>query len=73
MPLTYSIIAPIFNEFDNIPELYRRVSEVMDSTGEPWEFILVDDVKDVLENALLEPRKNRSSRKVVLKSQIRNA
>jgi dolichol-phosphate mannosyltransferase len=43
MSVTYSIIAPIYNEFENIPELYRRVSEVMDSTGEPWEFILVDD------------------------------
>lgn len=43
MPITYSIIAPIFNEFDNLPELYRRVKEVMDSTGETWEFILVDD------------------------------
>ncbi len=43
MPITYSIIAPIFNEFDNIPELYRRVSEVMDSTHEPWELVLVDD------------------------------
>ncbi len=43
MPITYSVIAPIFNEFDNIFELYRRVSEVMDSTGEPWELILVDD------------------------------
>lgn len=43
MPITYSIIAPIFNEFENIPELYRRISEVMDSTGEPWELILVDD------------------------------
>ncbi len=43
MTITYSIIAPIFNEFDNIPELYRRVSEVMDSTGEPWELILIDD------------------------------
>lgn len=43
MTITYSIIAPIFNEFDNIPELYRRVSEVMNSTGEPWELLLVDD------------------------------
>jgi glycosyltransferase involved in cell wall biosynthesis len=43
MKITYSIIAPIYNEFENIPELYRRVTEVMDSTGEPWEFILVDD------------------------------
>jgi polyisoprenyl-phosphate glycosyltransferase len=43
MSILYSIIAPIYNEFENIPELYRRVSEVMDTTGEPWEFILVDD------------------------------
>ena len=43
MTITYSIIAPIFNERDNIPELHRRVSEVMNSTGESWELILVDD------------------------------
>jgi dolichol-phosphate mannosyltransferase len=43
MSITYSIIAPIFNEFENIPELYRRISEVMNSTGEPWELIMVDD------------------------------
>lgn len=43
MKITYSIIAPIYNEIDNLPELYRRVKEVMDSHGEPWEFILVDD------------------------------
>ena len=43
MKITYSIIAPIYNELDNIPELYRRVKEVMDSSGESWEFILVDD------------------------------
>ncbi len=43
MTITYSIIAPIYNEFDNIPLLYQRVKEVMDSTGEPWELIMVDD------------------------------
>ena len=43
MTITYSIIAPIFNEDENLPELYRRVKEVMDTTGEPWELILVDD------------------------------
>ncbi len=43
MTITYSIIAPIYNEFDNLPELYARVSEVMNSTGAEWEFILVDD------------------------------
>jgi len=39
----FSIIAPIFNEIQSIPELYRRVKEVMDSISEPWELILVDD------------------------------
>jgi dolichol-phosphate mannosyltransferase len=43
MKIIYSIIAPIYNEIDNLPELYRRVKEVMDTTGEPWELILVDD------------------------------
>src|SRR5512147_559059 len=43
MKITYSIVAPIYNELENIPELYRRVKEVMDSTGETWELILVDD------------------------------
>jgi dolichol-phosphate mannosyltransferase len=39
----YSIIAPIFNESGNIPELYRRIRGVLDSTGESWEIILIDD------------------------------
>lgn len=26
-----------------MPELYRRVCTVMDSTGEPWELVLIDD------------------------------
>lgn len=40
---TYSIIAPIYNEIENIETLYQRVSEVMDTTGEPWEFVMIDD------------------------------
>ncbi|CAG1007804.1 polyisoprenyl-phosphate glycosyltransferase [Anaerolineales bacterium] len=43
MKITYSIVAPIYNEIDNLPELHRRVKEVMDATGETWELILVDD------------------------------
>lgn len=40
---TYSIIAPIYNEIDNIRTLYKRVSAVMDQTGEDWEFVMIDD------------------------------
>jgi len=43
MKVTYSVVAPIFNERENLPELYRRVRDTMDSTGEPWELVLVDD------------------------------
>jgi glycosyltransferase involved in cell wall biosynthesis len=38
-----SIITPIFNESKNIPELYRRVRQVMESSGQTWELIMVDD------------------------------
>ncbi len=38
-----SIVAPIYNEADNLSVLYRRICEVMDSTGEDWELLLVND------------------------------
>jgi glycosyltransferase involved in cell wall biosynthesis len=43
MNITYSIIAPIYNEIDNLPELYRRVKDVMETTDKRWELLLVDD------------------------------
>lgn len=39
----YSIIAPVYNEHESLPELHRRMVEVMEKTGEPWELVLVDD------------------------------
>ncbi len=39
----YSIIAPIFNEEGNIALLYERMVKVMETTGEAWELILVND------------------------------
>lgn len=38
-----SIVAPVWNEAESLPEFYRRISEVMESTSEPWELVLVDD------------------------------
>ena len=43
MSVQYSIVAPIYNEVESLPELHRRVSAVMDTTGEAWELVLVDD------------------------------
>ncbi len=39
----FTIIAPIYNELENLPILYDRISEVMDKSGQSWELILVDD------------------------------
>lgn len=39
----FSIVAPIFNERENLTELYQRVKGVMEQTGEDWELVLVDD------------------------------
>jgi dolichol-phosphate mannosyltransferase len=38
-----SIITPIFNESNTIPELYRRVRQVMDTADQTWELVMVDD------------------------------
>jgi len=43
MKPVFSIIAPIYNEKGCFDELHRRVSDVMNTTGEEWEFIMVDD------------------------------
>ena len=43
MNIKYSIIAPIYNELDNLPELHKRVRDVMSTMDGNWELILVDD------------------------------
>jgi glycosyltransferase involved in cell wall biosynthesis len=39
----YSIVAPAYNEEPTLAELNRRIAEVMDTTGESWELIIVND------------------------------
>lgn len=39
----FSIIAPVYNEIDCLDTLHSRIREVMNSTGEAWELVLVDD------------------------------
>jgi len=41
--LKYSIVAPVFNEHECLPEFYKRISKVMDAFRSTWELILVDD------------------------------
>ncbi|MEB3339024.1 MAG: glycosyltransferase family 2 protein [Leptolyngbyaceae bacterium] len=39
----YSLIVPIYNEEATLPELYRRVSAVMDRMDAPAELVLIND------------------------------
>lgn len=39
----FSIVAPNYNEAETIEKFYQRVRDVMESLGEPWELVYVDD------------------------------
>lgn len=42
-PIQFSIVVPVYNEEEVIHETYRRLTEVMRSTGEAYELIFVND------------------------------
>src|ERR1700752_1135529 len=42
-PIQFSIVVRFFNEQENIPPLYMKLTEVMDGIGEPYELVFVDD------------------------------
>lgn len=40
---TYSLIVPLYNEQDTLPELVRRLTDVMNTLEEPTELVLIND------------------------------
>jgi glycosyltransferase involved in cell wall biosynthesis len=42
-PVAYSIVVPLFNEQESVPQLYVKIIDVMDTVGEPFEIVFVDD------------------------------
>src|SRR6266550_1340610 len=42
-PVRFSIVVPFHNEEENVTELYDRLKNVMESTGETFEMVFVDD------------------------------
>lgn len=38
-----SIVIPIFNEEENLPELRRRLTAMLDSLNQPWEVLFIND------------------------------
>lgn len=43
MQPTFSIVSPVFNEVQGLKKFYERMCQAMDSTGDTWEFVMVDD------------------------------
>ncbi|MGH9766072.1 MAG: glycosyltransferase, partial [Blastocatellia bacterium] len=43
MKCPYSIVVPFHNEEESLPELYHRLTRVMEEIGEDYELVLVDD------------------------------
>jgi glycosyltransferase involved in cell wall biosynthesis len=41
--IRYSVVVPFYNEQEKIPALYMKIMEVMDTIGEPYEMVFVDD------------------------------
>src|SRR6202041_926091 len=42
-PVTYSVVVPLYNEQESVPQLYVKIIDVMDAVGEPFEIVFVDD------------------------------
>jgi dolichol-phosphate mannosyltransferase len=58
----FSIIAPIFNEAENLAELYRRIRDAMDQSGDSWELLMVDDGSTDGSRALIRDLHEKDSR-----------
>lgn len=41
--IQYSVTVPVFNECENVDALIEKIEFTMNSLGQPWELILVDD------------------------------
>lgn len=39
----FSVVLPVYNEQENLPELYRRLTDVMRGLAQPYELVFVDD------------------------------
>ena len=61
-----SIIIPVFNEEDNVHPLHERLTQVLESLGQPYEIIMVDDGSTDCTAARLKEVANSDSRVKVI-------
>ncbi len=61
-----SVIVPIYNEEEVIPELYRRMAAVLDNIGQTWELVCVNDgSRDASLSILLSLREQDARVKII--------
>ena len=61
-----SVIVPIFNEEEVIPELHRRMVAVLGNIGQPWELVCVNDgSRDASLSMLLSLREQDARVKII--------
>ncbi|HMK09261.1 MAG TPA: glycosyltransferase family 2 protein [Anaerolineales bacterium] len=64
---TLSVVAPVYNEHESLPEFVRRMTVVLEGLGEPWEIVIVDDGSSDGSTEILEDlaRRDRRLRPVI--------
>ena len=65
-PPAVSVTIPIYNEAENIPILYERVSSALDRLGRAWELVLVDDGSNDRSGTLLDALAEKDPRVTVV-------
>ena len=64
--IAVSVVIPVFNEEENVPYLYSELKAVLDSLGQEYEIILVDDGSRDQTLSLLEGIQKKDGRVVVI-------
>jgi glycosyltransferase involved in cell wall biosynthesis len=62
MKPTFSVVAPVFNESESLPEFYRRLAALSWQAGGIWEFVFVNDGSTDGSSELLKDLANKDRR-----------
>jgi len=62
-----SVVAPLYNEHENVEALYRRTSSALESIGLSYELLLVDDGSRDATPEMIDDLRRRDPRVVVLR------
>src|SRR5262249_35242163 len=64
--ITYSIVIPVYNEQDNVEQLYSRIVETMREVSDSYEIVFVDDGSRDNTFKLLSEMCERDARVIVI-------